>query len=175
MGSLVRAKQIKKPDGFDDTKTASEIANTEANADNLDDTLDAVFSQFKRIMHGDDAGNWYDDPKTNLKLIDNKLYLDFDYTDVSGGSLSLGNCPDNISVATVSLIIDTVFNGSTTITVGDSVAQGRLMVVADNDPAELGTFRRDVDYLYSAETELFIFFPSGAPTQGQGKIFVYLS
>lgn len=176
MGSLVRAKQIKKPDNFDDTKSASEIALVETNAVNLDDTLDGVFSQLKRIIHGDDSGNWYDNPETNLKrLIDNKLYSSFDYTNVSGGSLSLGDCPADITVVTVALIIDIAFNNSTTITVGDSVAQGRLMAVADNNTEQVATYKRNVDYLYTAETEILIFFPSGTPTQGEGKVFVYLS
>lgn len=60
--SLQRLKQISKPDSFDDTKTATEIANSETNSEDLEQLFEAFFSQVKRIISGDETGNWHDDP-----------------------------------------------------------------------------------------------------------------
>jgi hypothetical protein len=60
--SLQRLSQIAKPDSFDDQKTASEIANSETVSENLSQFFEALLSQIKRIIHGNDPGNWFDDP-----------------------------------------------------------------------------------------------------------------
>lgn len=60
--SLQRLKQIAKPDAFDDQKSAVEIAAAESSSEDLADFTNAYLSQIKRLIHGDEAGNWYDDP-----------------------------------------------------------------------------------------------------------------
>ncbi|PNX51468.1 MAG: hypothetical protein BV456_03130 [Thermoplasmata archaeon M8B2D] len=60
--SLQRLSQIAKPDSFDDQKTAIEIENSESASENLAQFFEALLSQIKRIIHGNDLGNWYDDP-----------------------------------------------------------------------------------------------------------------
>lgn len=60
--SLQRLKQIAKPDDYDDTLSAGDIANSETNANDFADALNAIFSQLKRFIHGNHAGNWFDDP-----------------------------------------------------------------------------------------------------------------
>lgn len=102
------------------------------------------------------------------------LAIDFDWTNVSGGSISIGFCPKDGVIPEVVLIINSVFDGGLEITVGDIVAQGRLMVVADNKPGTAARYKNDTDYQYSIRTELFVFFPSGTPTTGNGRVIVYL-
>ncbi len=53
---------IGKPDVFDDSMSPAQIANVETNASNLKDVLSAILSQMKRIMRGNNAGDWKDDP-----------------------------------------------------------------------------------------------------------------
>lgn len=60
--SLQRLKQIAKPDSFDDQKSAAQIANSENNSVDLAEFAEALLSQFKRIIHGNQSGNWFDDP-----------------------------------------------------------------------------------------------------------------
>jgi len=102
------------------------------------------------------------------------LTVGFSFSDVAGGSLSLGECDAGFTVLKAVVNILTAFNGSTEITVGDAVAQGRLMVVSDINTGKVGMYDVDSHYMYPAKTELFIYFPSGTPTQGTGKVIVYL-
>jgi hypothetical protein len=60
--SLQRLDQLHKPDTFDDQMSAVNIAAIEGAAIDYADFHDAVLSQFKRILQGDEAGNWFDDP-----------------------------------------------------------------------------------------------------------------
>jgi hypothetical protein len=62
--SLQRLIQIAKPNEFDDQKSASEISNIETSANNFADFVNGLISQLKRIIHGNQTGNWHDDPTT---------------------------------------------------------------------------------------------------------------
>jgi hypothetical protein len=59
--SLVRLEQIRKTDDPDDTLTGTQVEGVESSAVDHLDFLKGVLSQFKRIIHGDDSGNWFDD------------------------------------------------------------------------------------------------------------------
>jgi len=60
--SLQRLKQLAVPDNYEDQKTASEIADIESAAADFEEAFHGILSQLKRIIHGNDAGNWSDDP-----------------------------------------------------------------------------------------------------------------
>jgi hypothetical protein len=62
--TLLRIDQLHKPDSFDDTLGASTIASIESNAVDHADFWEGVLSQVKRIIHGNDSGNWHDDMVT---------------------------------------------------------------------------------------------------------------
>lgn len=64
--SLQRLDSLAKPDSFNDQKTASQVANSEVSSTDLATFGEALLSQIKRIIHGDDAGNWNDDIMTVL-------------------------------------------------------------------------------------------------------------
>ena len=64
MPQLIRQEQLRKPDDPDDQLTGSEVSNTETSAANQEEFWNGVLSQFKRIIHGSDTGNWHDDPET---------------------------------------------------------------------------------------------------------------
>lgn len=61
---LIRKRQLAVPDSFDDTLNGSEVSSIETAADHMGEFLEGLLSQFKRILHGNDAGNWHDDPVT---------------------------------------------------------------------------------------------------------------
>lgn len=60
--SLQRLDQIHKPDTFDDTKSAAAIATAETTSVDMADYHEFLISQMKRVIHGNQAGNWHDDP-----------------------------------------------------------------------------------------------------------------
>lgn len=62
--SLQRLDQIHNPDQYDDQLPAASIAASETTAETLQDHDNALISQLKRILRGDAAGNWYDNPAT---------------------------------------------------------------------------------------------------------------
>lgn len=61
---LIRLKESRKSDAFDDQKSAAQISTSESTSENYQQFLDYLLSQVKRIIHGDSAGKWYDDPAT---------------------------------------------------------------------------------------------------------------
>lgn len=80
--SLQRLDQIYKPDTFDDTLSAATLAGLEASAVDMADFQEGYLSQIKRILHGDDAGNWHDNVVSafartaSLKSLASKTPLD---------------------------------------------------------------------------------------------------
>lgn len=59
--ALQLLKQSAKPKALDDQQSAAQVAATEAAAANLKEFFDGMMSQMKRIIHGDDSGEWHDD------------------------------------------------------------------------------------------------------------------
>jgi len=102
------------------------------------------------------------------------LTINFSFSDVVSGNLSLGFCDAGFTILKTIVEIINIFDGSTRITIGDSVAQGRLAVESDINTEKIGLYDIDSHYKYLSKTELFIFFPIGTPTKGNGKVIVYL-
>ncbi len=102
------------------------------------------------------------------------LTATFTYSDVISGSKFLGNCPVNKIVSDADIIINSIFDNNTTITVGDASAQARLMEIADNFPDTAKTYETEPNYQYATLTGLYLYF-TGTPTQGDGKAIIHLS
>ncbi len=62
--SLQRLDQLAKPDSFDDQLAAAQVAAIESSATDFGEFIEGILSQLKRIIHGDETGNWHDDPVT---------------------------------------------------------------------------------------------------------------
>lgn len=106
---------------------------------------------------------------------DGKLLVDFDFSDVLGGSVVIGTCIEGRVVSEVALLIEDDFDGGVAITIGDDVAQARFQAVADNNPEKVNTYQASVHHEYTSDTEIKVFFPAGAPTKGSGRAIVYLA
>lgn len=63
---LQRLEQIRKPDGFDDTKDQTFMDGVETGAADFEELVQALFTQFKRVLYGSNPGNWFDEPVNNL-------------------------------------------------------------------------------------------------------------
>lgn len=61
--TLIRIDQLRKPDDFTDTLSASAVAAIESTAVDHADFWTGILSQVKRVIHGDSAGNWHDNPE----------------------------------------------------------------------------------------------------------------
>jgi hypothetical protein len=58
--TLQRLSQVRKTDDFTDNLSGTDVAAIEGTAVDSEDFLTGQLSQFKRIIHGDDSGNWFD-------------------------------------------------------------------------------------------------------------------
>ena len=64
MAQLIRQDQLHIPDDPDDQLPGSEVSTIEADAADQEEFWNGLLSQLKRIIHGDEAGNWHDNPVT---------------------------------------------------------------------------------------------------------------
>jgi hypothetical protein len=101
------------------------------------------------------------------------LVADFTWADAAAGSLPLGRCPAGHLVRKTTIEIVVAFNGGTRLTVGDLAAQGRLQAAANNLPEERNTYEVENNYEYASAEIIYLFFPSGTPTIGSGRVIVY--
>lgn len=65
----VRHKQIRIPDNLDDQLTPAQIDAVESTAEDNDEFYDGVLSQIKRIIFGDDPGDWDKNPAIPRALL----------------------------------------------------------------------------------------------------------
>lgn len=116
------------------------------------------------IEWGDDAG------------LNTKRYAVFSFVDITpGGKILLGIVPAGAAVEECAVKINTAFDGNTQISVGDEAVHARFMKITGNKPSLMATYKNDVDFRYTAATEIYVYFPVGVPTQGTAEVFVYLA
>jgi len=96
----------------------------------------------------------------------------FDFNDVLSGGKLIGNIETQGMVISTSLIINSVFDGTTIIAVGDMISPNHLMKIADNIPTIPNTYRANDDVEYTTNTSIYLSF-TGAPTTGTGTVIVY--
>jgi hypothetical protein len=98
----------------------------------------------------------------------------FDFDDVNIGFKSIGFIPSGRRIVKSDLIIETEFDGLTSINIGDDDAQGRLINAQQNNPGIANTSSIENNILYSVLTEIRAYF-TGLPSQGAGTIIIYYS
>lgn len=89
-------------------------------------------------------------------------------TDVSIGTIEAGRTVEKVVVE-----ILTPFDSSVGLTVGEDVAQARLMAAADNRPGRAGEYMRESGYLCPTNTTFKLYFTGTAPTAGAGRVLIY--
>ena len=122
------------------------------------------------------------DPSGNDDLV-TKRYADaliqdgffeaaFAHGDFAGGSVVIGTMPASLSIPRVVVVVDVVFDGAATASVGDVGNNSRLMTTAQNTLTVAAVYDTHPVYEYGAATELRIYL-GGTPTVGSGRVFVY--
>jgi hypothetical protein len=144
LSSLQRLEQIKKPTSFDDTKTASEITNSEANSQNYAQFFEAMLSQLKRVVHGNQVGNWFDDPASifggDASLL--SLYQSAG-SDIETQVDLQDNNVENIVVGDITLYRKIIWNYSFELPIGDRAIVGNFVFTHDGTNVDL-----ENDYSY---------------------------
>jgi len=67
MTQFMRQNQLKLPDEFNDLLTPAEIQAIEG-AETMEEYFQGIISILKRIIHGDDPGDYKDDPVTSFPI-----------------------------------------------------------------------------------------------------------
>lgn len=112
----------------------------------------------------------------DVDAINTKRYALISFIDVTPGiPILLGVAPAGSAVEECAVKINESFDGGTLISVGDVDVHARFMAADENKPQITGTYKNDVDFRYTAEKEIYVYFPAGTPTQGEAEIFVYLA
>jgi hypothetical protein len=160
---LIRHRQLARPDEFDDTLDESAVAGVESSAEDNADFINGVLSQLKRFLHGNDAGNWHDDPATifggdaSMKA----LYEGGGGGGTAGGAIriigasvqSTGTISDEVYQDTGNTVLQSFTTSTVDITL--SIRSSYPLVDVDGNLAELtidgsgGFYSGDVDITIS--------------------------
>jgi len=101
------------------------------------------------------------------------LVVDFTHVDLPG-PLLIGEVPAGHIVKNTVVWIREAFDGGLEITVGDLLAQARLQTTADNQAEYVDHFNVNNVHEYETNTDVYVFFPTGTPTTGRGRVIVFL-
>lgn len=101
------------------------------------------------------------------------LELPFTFEDWSLGSKKIGKALGGLRVEKTSTEVTELFNGGT-IVIGDADAHGRLAAAADIKLNQVKRFHTEPDHKYETDTDIYVYFETGTPTQGEGTVIIYL-
>ena len=92
MPSLPRLDAIRRPDTFDDTLTPTQVEALETAATTMAEFHEGYLSAIRRILHGGDPGNWFDDVPISLATLASRATVESIVTDggavvVDGGNV----------------------------------------------------------------------------------------
>jgi len=99
----------------------------------------------------------------------------FNYT--AGTSVLLGNISKGSKVTSVTVTVNTVFDGTPTLTVGDAGDNSRLMSADDNDMEDAFSYESTPNYVYTADvdTEVYAYLSTSGASQGNVTVTVSYS
>lgn len=101
-----------------------------------------------------------------------KIVGDFSYTDFVSGYISIGNTYNGYFVDKVVIEVESAFDEGT-ITVGDALTADLFTVAGDSELTVPNLYEKASSFQYSYNSDIRIAF-SGNPTQGSGRVIVYL-
>ena len=93
----------------------------------------------------------------------------------TGSPVLIGNVSEDSRVLTVTVDVTTAFNdASSSLTVGDTADNDRLLTNDLIDLTEVGTYATNVDFIYTStsDTDIFAYFNFGTSTQGSARVIV---
>jgi hypothetical protein len=164
-------------DASDNSSLMSSSANIPSVADKYSNDSDKeyiantdvslYFSGNPTMGHGT-AISYFHSGQNVLKYIS----ASFSFNDIASLSKLIGSIPKASEIQSVMVLINSPFDGNTTISVGDDSNNAILMDTISNIPTIANKYRNDSDVLYSADTNIKLYF-TGTPTTGQGSVIVY--
>lgn len=95
-------------------------------------------------------------------------------TPAAGAASLLGNVSQGSRATLVTVEVTTPFDGTPTLTVGDTGDNERLMDDNLHDLSEIGTYNVQTDYVFdnALDTDVFVYFTAGGSTVGSARVLV---
>jgi hypothetical protein len=118
----------------------------------------------------EDLRNWFDVQRTVGTTELNTTVVDFAYNTTS--PLTLRSALNGEFIQSVSLIVDTAFDGTVTLTIGDTGNNSRFMSSSMNDPATVGEYLVRPLYEYGADTTVKLYLSVTGGTVGVGRVII---
>ncbi len=94
----------------------------------------------------------------------------FAYNAVS--PLALYTTGNNETIISVKLYIDTLFDGTVTISIGETGNIQRLMTTSENDPYSIGNYETEPAIEYLASTIIRLYISAVGSTAGNGRVII---
>lgn len=152
--------------GASDNKV--KITGTDTTADYLDASIDEGEGINLSIL------NSGADESIQVSSETVQVVYPFDYTTSSPADIYSADLGDIIS--SVKLYIDTLFDGTVTISIGESGSIERLMGVDENDPydADGSVFEVEPGYEYPGAETIRLYLNVSGTTQGVGRVIMLI-
>lgn len=100
-----------------------------------------------------------------------KIETDFSFTDFQNDKKIIGLILPS-RVPRVVIMVDEAFNEGTLV-IGDEDAHGRIVAANEVDLTHAKKYVLEPDVEYESNTQIYIYFETGAPSAGSGTIIVY--
>lgn len=100
--------------------------------------------------------------------------IEYDFTYLTSSPLALRLLTSAALATAVRLIIDTAFDGTVSLTVGEMGNTSRLMSASQNVPSVVGSYDVTPDYQYSGGEEIRLYLSVAGSTQGAGRVLLWL-
>lgn len=121
----VRLYQVRRGDSLDDQRSPVEIQSAPSAASDQEQFQDALLSQVKRILWGDNPGHWYD----NFKGLGLKSLSDLTASTATGGQVFEAACAATDTVGTFVRISGDEVDGLTSVTAVDITDSDKMPCV----------------------------------------------
>ncbi len=172
---LVRYREVRVADTQDDQRNAAQVAAAPALSLTQEDFQNFILSQLKRIIHGDHAGNWFDDFRAqgipSLQDGTRVLVQGFDYTSV--GAINFGALEAGDSIVNTQLVIDVPFDDpSTLLSIGLTSNPDGILASTEIDPLVASTYGMQANFLVTGADALRLKVFPFSSTQGAGRVVV---
>lgn len=117
------------------------------------------------------VSGWTDWLQVNPVAVNPGLFQ-VDFTYLSASPLHIASVEAGTVALEVQLWIDTAFDGVTTLKVGETGANERLMAANENDPTETGLYVKTLYYEYPGSQDIYLYLSLISTTQGAGRVIV---
>lgn len=107
---------------------------------------------------------------TPADVTDDTILAAFDYT--TSSPLSIVTLDDTYTMDRLRIVIDTIFDGTVSLTCGITGDTDSLQAADENDPTELGSYETWPGVEYAIGTTINLYLSVAGASQGEGRVIL---